>query len=406
MRVLIVNKFFYPRGGDCVVAMGTRELLIEAGHTVQVFAMHHPLNISLPESGSFASQIDFSGSLSQKVKAFGRLVGLGDISVAFRKVLLDFKPDVIHVHNIHSYLSPVICRIAHDSGIPVVWTLHDFKLVCPAYTFRKGNGEICDYAATGKCSPVRNRCLKNSLTASAMAAVEKLRWSMPRLNRMTDAYIAPSHFMSEMMMLGGADKDKMNVIYNFVDPAKLRILARSDSRSGGGGDDNRYFAYTGRLSFEKGVATLIQAAIQSGVNLRIAGDGPMRAQLEAMAAGHKGITFLGRLDAEAVAALQRDADACVCPSEWFENNPLAVIESLCAGTPVIGADIGGIPELITPGVNGFLYKSGDTNALARILNDFSPSSFDKCSIARDATEKFSTRTHLDRILNIYQSCIR
>lgn len=132
----------------------------------------------------------------------------------------------------------------------------------------------------------------------------------------------------------------------------------------------------------------------------------MRAQLEAMAANHKGITFLGRLDAEAVAALQRDADACVCPSEWFENNPLAVIESLCAGTPVIGADIGGIPELITPGVNGFLYKSGDTNALARILNDFSPSSFDKCSIARDATEKFSTRTHLDRLLNIYQSCIR
>lgn len=96
MRVLIVNKFFYPRGGDCVVAMGTRELLIEAGHTVQVFTMHHPLNISLPESGSFASQIDFSGSLSQKVKAFGRLVGLGDIAVAFRKVLLDFKPAVNH----------------------------------------------------------------------------------------------------------------------------------------------------------------------------------------------------------------------------------------------------------------------------------------------------------------------
>ena len=196
--------------------------------------------------------------------------------------------------------------------------------------------------------PRKKQMSQNSLTASAMAAVEKLRWSMPRLNRMTDAYIAPSHFMSEMMMLGGADKDKMNVIYNFVDPAKLCILARSDSRSGGD-DNNRYFAYTGRLSFEKGVATLIQAAIQAGVNLRIAGDGPMRAQLEAMAAGHKGITFLGRLDAEAVAALQRDADACVCPSEWFENNPLAVIESLCAGTPVIGADIGGIPELITPG---------------------------------------------------------
>ena len=404
MRVLIVNKFFYPRGGDCVVAMGTRELLIQAGHQVRVFAMSHPLNINLPEGGSFASMIDFSGNLSQKVKAFGRLIGLGDISAAFRKVLSDFRPDVIHVHNIHSYLSPVICEIAHDRGIPVVWTLHDFKLVCPAYTFRKGNGEICGYADTGKCNPIKNRCLKNSLTASVMATVERYRWPMTRLNRMTDAYIAPSRFMSDMMLLGGADKAKMNVVYNFVDPTKLRLLSRNIPRHSDG--DNRYFAYTGRLSFEKGVATLIQAAIQSGVNLRIAGDGPMRAELEAMAAHHKGITFLGRLEAEDVAALQRDAEACICPSEWFENNPLAVIESLCAGTPVIGADIGGIPELINPGSNGLLYRSGDTDALAGILHDFTRTSYDPDAIARDATEKFSTSTHIDRLLNIYQSCIR
>lgn len=404
MRVLIVNKYFYPRGGDCIVAMGTRELLLEAGHQVRVFAMNHPLNISLPESHSFATNIEFTGSVSQKVKAFRRLIGLGDITSSFRKVINDFRPDIVHVHNIHSYLSPVVCRIAHDAGIPVVWTLHDYKLVCPAYTFRKADGSVCDLAH-GRCRLIKNRCHKGSFFASAMASVESHRWPMSRLNDFTDAFIAPSRFMSEMMVLGGADKNKMHVIYNFIDPAKLHLLTNITAQKTASQAEHGYFAYTGRLSDEKGVDTLIKAAIKAGVNLRIAGDGPMRGSLEALAQGHKGITFLGRLDAADVASLQRDADACVCPSEWYENNPLAIIESLCAGTPVIGADIGGIPELINPGVNGMLYKSADTDALASILQGFEPRSFDRAMIARQAAEKFSTHEHIRQLVSVYQSCI-
>ena len=148
---------------------------------------------------------------------------------------------------------------------------------------------------------------------------------------------------------------------------------------------------------------MINAAIKAGVKLKIAGDGPIRHELEELAKGHDKIVFLGNLSAENVARLQREADACICPSEWFENNPLAVIESLCAGTPVIGTDIGGIPELITPGINGLLYKPGDTEALTTILKDFKPQNFNNNQIADASIAKFSQDAYLNRLLTIYES---
>ena len=400
MRILIVNKFFYPRGGDCVVAMGTREMLINAGHQVRIFAMHHPENISLDESNTFATQIDFSGTISDKIKAFKRLIGIGDITDTFLKVLDDFKPEIVHVHNIHSYLSPVICSLAHDRGIPVVWTLHDFKLICPAYTFLKADDSICDFAETKQCNVLKHRCLKSSVTASLIAMLEARRWPLSKLDAMTDAYIAPSSFMSKMMRFGGSDPAKTHILYNFIDPIKLKLLSDTSTSRG---DKPHYFAYTGRLSKEKGVKTMINAAIKAGVKLKIAGDGPIRHELEELAKGHDKIVFLGNLSAENVARLQREADACICPSEWFENNPLAVIESLCAGTPVIGTDIGGIPELITPGINGLLYKPGDTEALTTILKDFKPQNFNNNQIADASIAKFSQDAYLNRLLTIYES---
>lgn len=399
MRIFIVSKFFYPRGGACVVAMGTRELLMESGHQVRVFAMSYPQNIDLPESGSFASQIDFGSGLTGKINAFKRLIGKGDVVEAFRKVVRDFKPDIVHLHNIHSYLSPVVGEIAHEAGARVVWTLHDFKLLCPAYSFRKGDGSICDCLNMDECHIIKDKCLKNNYVHSLMAYVEARVWSRRRMERNTDIFIAPSKFMSEKMISGGFDPAKMHVLYNFIDPAKLRLLQTSAKESGTG---ERFFAYTGRLSAEKGVRTLVLAAKKAGITLKIAGDGPMRGELEELAKGAPGIIFLGKLNAEEVARLQRDAIACICPSECFENNPLAVIESLCAGTPVIGAQIGGIPELIEPGVNGQLYPAGDIDALSALFADFDAGRYDSGAISGEATRKFSREQHMQQLMKIYE----
>jgi len=402
MRVLIVSKFFYPRGGACVVAMGTRELLLESGHNVRVFAMSYPKNIDLPESSTFASQIDFNSNLLGKIKAFQRLIGIGDVVQSFKKVIEDFRPDIVHMHNIHSYLSPVVGEIAHKTGARVVWTLHDFKLICPAYSFRKGNGDICNCCTTSECHIIKNKCLKNNYIHSLMAYIEARTWSRPRLDRNTDIFIAPSKFMSNMMIRGGFNPSKLHVLYNFIDPAKLKILYETGTTDN---VESHFFAYTGRLSEEKGVKTLIKAAILAGVSLKIAGDGPLRRELEEIANGHPEIIFLGKLQAEDVARLQHETKACICPSEWFENNPLAVIESLCAGTPVIGANIGGIPELIEPGVNGQLYPSGDVDALCRLLKNFNSQDYDSKAITENATQKFSRELHLKRLLKLYETAL-
>lgn len=398
MKILIVNKMFYPRGGDCIVAIAERDMLLAAGHQVQVYSMHYPDNIRLAESDTWASEIDFGGPLGSKVKAFERLMGLGDVRKSFRKVLEEFKPDVVHFHNIHSYLSPVVVGLAKKAGAKTVWTLHDLKLVCPAYLGRRPDGALCTDCVDGKNNVMKYRCMKGSRVASLMALLEAMRWNRSKLDSATDRFIAPSEFMKSMMVRGGFTESKISVIHNFIDPKKLEIILSTAYQPA----EEPYFAYVGRLSAEKGVKTLVQAAMRAGVRLRIGGDGPLREELEALAAGSK-TEFLGNLGAEQVARLLRDAAASVMPSECFENNPLAVIESLCAGTPVIGANIGGVPELIEPGVSGEHFPSGSVNTLAAKLAAFNPDGYDREKISRRAISEFSEATHLRKLIELYQS---
>lgn len=396
MKVLIASKFFYPRGGAEVVAIGTKQLLEEHGHQVRVFAMDYPENPVQPDCAGYAPEVSFGGSIGNKLKAFRRTLGYGDVVRAARKVLDDFRPDVVHLHNVHSYLSPVIGELAHRRGIRVVWTLHDYKLICPAYSFRRPDGTICQECLTDRRAVIRHRCMKGSLAASIVGRLEARAWNRQRLSAFTDLFIAPSAFMGEKMRQGGYPAGKISVICNFIDPPKLRVLASEPVREHGDG----YFCYIGRLSHEKGVATLAEAADNAGVELRVAGDGPLLDELVEKYAANEKIRFLGKLDAQAVAHLLRGAEATVIPSEWYENNPLSVIESLCAGTPVIGAEIGGIPELLST-ENGRLFPSGDTEALTEVLRDFDPAAYDRAAIAAAARNDFNEDTHYRHLMHAY-----
>lgn len=396
MRVLIVSKFFYPRGGAEIVAIGTKQLLEERGHQVRVFAMEYPENPVLPDSAGYAPEVSFGGGLGNKLKAFRRTLGHGDVVRAARKVLDDFRPDVVHLHNVHSYLSPVVGELAHRRGIRVVWTLHDYKLICPAYSFRRPDGAICQECLADKRAVIRHRCMKGSMAASIVGRLEARVWNRKRLADFTDLFIAPSAFMGEKMRQGGYPAEKISVICNFIDPPKLSVLSSEPVRERGDG----YFCYVGRLSHEKGVDTLAEAADNAGVELRVAGDGPLLDELVEKYAANEKIRFLGKLDADGVAYLLRGAEATVIPSEWYENNPLSVIESLCAGIPVIGAEIGGIPELLSH-ENGRLYPSGDAESLTTLLRDFDPSAYDRSGIADVARKAFSEDTHYQRLMHAY-----
>lgn len=393
-RVLIVNKFYYPRGGDCVCTINLERLLREQGHEVAIYAMNYPENVDCADSKYFASQIDFSGGIKNKIKAVQRTLGYGDIKSSFTRILKDFRPDIVHLQNIHSYLSPVIAEIAKKHGCKVVWTLHDYKLICPAYTCLR-NEEVCELCFKDKKHVVKTKCMKGSLAASAIGYLEAIKWNKKRLQQSTDKFICPSSFMKVKMAQGGFYEGKLSVLCNFVDPVKLEKFAAAPLVMKEG-----YYCYVGRLSHEKGVSTLLKAASQLPYKLKIAGDGPIGNELREKYANNPNIEFLGHCNAEEVSRLISSARFSVIPSEWYENNPLSVIESLCGGTPVIGADMGGIPELISAN-SGIIFRSGDEDSLYNAIAKAWETEWDNSEIKANSLSRFSPMSHYCELLKIY-----
>ena len=393
-RILIANKFYYPRGGDCIVAMNLERLLKERGHDVAVLAMQYPENVDSGWNDYYHSQVDFAGSLGNKIKAAKRLMGWGDIITSFTKILDDFKPEIVHLHNIHSYLSPVLAKLAKKRGCQVVWTLHDYKLVCPSYACLQ-NGKPCEKCiGHSKIHVLKDRCMKGSLAASALAWLEARKWNSNVLDRYTDAFICPSQFMATKMKKDGFDPEKLRVVCNHIDAEKQQLFNSLNA------ERENYYVYVGRLSQEKGVETLLNVASKLPYTLRIAGDGPLRKQLEEQYASCKNIKFLGHQNAQQVAALLSKAQFSVVPSEWYENNPLSVIESLCAGTPVVGARIGGIPELLNADY-GLTFTSGNRDELKQTIGKAFDTQWNNDGIKTVASSRFSEQEHLKQIEEIY-----
>lgn len=394
-RVLIVNKFYYARGGDCVCTLNLETLLKSQGYDVAVYAMNYPENISSEWDGYFASEVSFSGGVSNKIAAAKRLLGCGDIVKSFKRILDDFRPDVVHLQNIHSYLSPIVAKMAKERGAKVVWTLHDYKLLCPSYSCLR-DGKPCELCFADKSQVLKKRCMKGSLVASVLAYLEALRWNREWLERHVDAFVCPSRFMAQKMAQGGFDKSKLHVICNFVDPVKLDVLNKSSV-----GGEKDYYLYVGRLSHEKGVKTLLEVASMLPYKLKIAGGGPLKEELVQKYKNCANIEFLGHCNAEQVVELLSEAKFSVAPSECYENNPLSVIESLCAGTPVVGAKIGGIPELIGDGISGFVFESGNKEDLKAVINKAFQSKWNNREIKEMSIERFSPERYFSEIKLIY-----
>lgn len=394
MKILVANKFWYPRGGSEIVALGTASLLKEAGHDVRSFAMANPDNI---DSLTYAaSQVDFGGGVTAKLRSAARVLGIDSLRGIFRETLKDFRPDVVHLHNIHSYLSPVLAEEARRAEARVVWTLHDYKLLCPSYSMLR-EGRVCEECiGSDKGGVFRHRCMKGSAPASLLAWAEALKWNRNRIEASVDAFISPSVFLAGKMVEAGFSPERMHVLINMVEPQKYTNLQKRASVPRAD-----YYCYVGRLSDEKGLRTLIKAASAFDMELRIAGAGPIEEDLRRAAAPHPHIRFLGRLDSSEVVDLLTGAQFSVIPSEWYENNPLGVIESLCAGTPVAGADIGGIPELISP-ASGLTFRPGDSAQLAATLRSMRDTAFDHADIAAEARARFAPERHLEQLLKIYR----
>lgn len=360
-KLLSINNYHYRRGGSDVVYLDHAALMEEQGWSNGFFSMHHPKNFETPWSQYFIDEIEFGHaySVGQKLAMASKVVYSFEAQKKLKRLLQDFPADVAHLHCIYHHLSPSIIPTLRNAGVPVVMTAHDLKIACPAYKMLNNTG-VCEKCKGGNLlNVVQHRCVRDSLAASAIVMVEStVHRLLNTYQGKLDKVVVPSRFFMEKFVEWGWQRDKFAYIPNYVDSTRFEP----------GYAPGDYFLYFGRLAPEKGVATLMQAAKAAGVKLKIAGTGPIETELHALQKELEGdIEFLGYQSGTTLHALIREARAMVLPSEWYENAPMSVLESFALGTPVIGANIGGIPEMVLDGETGWTFASRDVNSLTELL---------------------------------------
>lgn len=385
MKILLSNKFYYHRGGDCIYMLNLEQLLTAHGHKVAIFAMDYPKNIDTPWKKYFPSNMN-------KLMAFTRPFGSKEVKSKFIKLLNDFKPDVVHLNNIHTQLSPIIAEIAHKRGIRVIWTLHDSKLVCPCYTCMR-NKDWCTKCFTDKKAVIRHKCMPGGFIGSTIGYLEAKKWNPQRLQACTDLFLPPSQFMANTCISGGYDKSKFKVLCNFIDEDKVNnpCFEKKD-----------YYVFLGRLTEVKGIRTLCKAAKELPYKLIVIGGGKLEEELIKEYKTSTNIEFLGQKGWNSFRSILEKARFMVIPSEWSENNPLTVIEAQSLGTPVLGAHIGGIPELIEEGISGMTFESGHIKDLKNKIQKMFETTFDYQAIAQNAIEKYSSEAYYHKLIEYYK----
>lgn len=401
MNVLQVNKFLYRRGGAEAYMLDLTMALRQRGDRVELWGMHHPENPAYRYQAEFVSEVDFEDPPArwpERAHMAGRLLYSVGGRRRITRVIRDFRPDVVHTHNIYHQLSPSILAPAGRDGTAVLMTLHDYKLACPAYRFLNAEG-ICEACTGGRWyEATRRRCTRGMLMPSVLNTAEAyLHHGLRLYERHVDLFVAPSEFLARKVAAAGIPERKLRVLRNFCDVD--RVAPRF------GGED---VVYAGRLSDEKGVATLVHAmASVPAVRLHVFGTGPAEESLRALAAERLGsrAVFHGRKDACSVAEAMAGAACVAVPSEWYENCPMVVLEAFAAGTAVVGTDLGGLPELITGGVDGLLVPPGDPGALADAIAEITSDHALAEELGRNARKRaerdFRLEGHVDAIRNLY-----
>lgn len=401
-NLLSINTYHYRRGGSDAVFFEHDALFRDLGWDTAVMTMHHPKNIASPWSEFFVDEIEFGhayGAL-RKLAMAGKIIYSLEARRKLDRLLARFRPDVAHMHCIYHHISPSVLPLLKERGVPVVMTAHDLKLCCPAYKMLNRGG-ICEKCKGGNLLNVAlNRCLRDSLAVSSLVMVESAVHRALGLYRDNlDCIVTPSEFFRNKHIEWGWPKEKLVFIPNFVQAQEF--IPRFEP-----GD---YFFYFGRLALEKGVATLIRAAARAGVRLRIAGTGPEEAALKTLAAETGGdFEFLGFVSGALLWKQVREARAVVLPSEWYENASISILEAYACGKPVIGARIGGIPEMVSEGETGWLFDSGSVDELTERLAQVETWPIAEIAVMgqqarRRVEERFNKELYVDRMRNLYES---
>lgn len=404
MRILSINKFYYLSGGSERYMFGLNQLLEESGHTVIPFAMAHPENMESQYSPFFVSRVDYSSSSSlvTKVKAALKVIYSREAEREIEKLIKETNPQIAHLHNVAHQLSPSILYALQRNNVPIIQTLHDYKLVCPVYTMYT-HDQVCERCLNGQYyNVVRHRCNKNSIVASAINMVEMYTHTMLRSYDKVHAFISPSVFLMNKMIEGGISSDRIHHIPNFIDACCYAPHYRNDG----------YLLFLGQLTTVKGLDIVLQALQHlPKIHLIVAGRGPEKERFESFAQKHNlRVTFVGFQSGNDLKELIQNSLVVVVPSVWYENFPYAILEAFAYGKPVIASRLGGMAELVSDDETGYLFSPGSSYDLSEKISKALSNSTKMMVMGKAAREKVERELnpvlHLEKIVRLYKQLIK
>ena len=407
MKILQINNYHYLKGGSERVYFETSKILEKNGHEVLFFSVKDKESENHHSEKYFVKPFDYDNtSYVEKIKHTIEFIYNKEAEENLERLIKNEKPDIAHLHIFYGRLTSSILPVLKKYNIPVVMSVHEYRMLCPAYVMRDNEGDICEKCADGNyfhC--IIGKCTKNNLVYSSIAALECfIRDKFFSYEAHIDKFIMVSQFiMDKHIQHKPSLNSKSEQIYNFIDLSKYTPHFSHDN----------YYLYFGRLSREKGIMTLLNVwRNHPDLRLKIVGGGELEKDVMKFIDEHKmsNVEFVGYLSGDALFDAVKRSKFIFVPSEWYENNPMNVIESFALGKPVIGARIGGIPELIKEGFNGYLFESGNLDDLTSTIRKAkSVSDDDYLLLGKNARafaeDNFNETKYYHKLLKLYDKLL-
>ena len=401
MKILLVNKFHYIKGGSETFYFSLADALEKMGHQVIYFLMKDENNRLCRQNKYFISHVQKDGTVCEKIKFVMNVKYNVEAYKKMTLLLADEEPDLVVLNLIHKQISLSVIDAIKDfkkKRIPIFWVMHELSCVCPAYTMLNGKGQVCEKCLHGDFKNcVKYKCLHESRFMSYLAYKEAKYNKSRQVYDLVDLYICPSIFYKNKLTEAHFTKSKIIYLSN------LLSIDYKYEKSNGVKD---YLLYLGRLSKEKGIFTLIDAIKTTKKHLIILGTGPLESELKSYVKNlglETNIEFLGFKKGKELENYVKEAKAVILPSEWYENCPYSAMEALAKGKPLIVSNLGGLPEFVDDGKNGFIFLAGDSDSLVSKINDlfklsaFEYSEFENYSLNK-AKQTFLAENYVQKII--------
>ena len=362
MKILMVNKYLYFKGGAETYALKVAQYLQNEGHELQFFGMNSKKNMVSNNLGLYTQEMDFHNSKMERYLYPFKIIYSFEAKRKIKKIINDFKPDIIHLNNINFQLTPSIIEMAYKMEIPVVQTVHDYQMICPNHLLFNKNG-ICEKCLKGsKWNCAKYKCIHDSEVKSIIGSIEGILYTkILKTYKKISKFICPSYFLeSKLLEASEIYKDKTIAIHNYIELKKLEHYDKED-----------YVLFFGRLSEEKGLNIFLEACKElKDIKFKVAGTGPLQDLCKKVSPN---VEYVGFKTGKELEQLIAKAKFSVYPSIWYENCPLSILESESLGTPVITANYGGMKELVENEKTGIfidkINKMSLKNAILALYND-------------------------------------